>query len=66
MTNHFFGTQLESAFFVYRSESLARSCAQDCKTPHWVIDDNHGRFVVATPADASRLMADGYSLIARW
>jgi hypothetical protein len=66
MTNHFYGTMLTSPFYVYRDEAMARSCAQDCKTPHHVVDDMAGRFVVATPEDAQRLVADGYTLIASW
>ena len=66
MDNHFFGTMMASPFFVYRDEAMARTCAQNCKTPHHVVDDTCGRFVVATPGDAQRLVADGYILIARW
>jgi hypothetical protein len=57
------------SFAEFRSLELARSYAERCTKPHWVVqgdidgDGENGRYWVVLPADAARLEAAGYELV---
>lgn len=47
---------------VFRSESMARNYAGTAAKPMWVVL-GEGRYVVCTPANASRLERAGFEII---